>query len=247
MNKKLSVLIVDDDISLGDSLTDILDAKGYDVNVVTSGKEALATIDENDFDVIFMDIRMPGMNGVETFMEVKKKSPHTSVVMITAFADGDLITQARDEGALQILPKPLDLEKIIGFLQKQELLRTIFIVDDDITFCNSLKDAIELHSYNVTVVNSAQEAIDTFEQQNYGIVLLDLKLNGKSGMDVAEDIKQKGFKCVMVMMSAFKKEFQKELDNSDQKFNFMEKPFEIDDLLQLLNEVSKKRLMKVLV
>ena len=132
-------------------------------------------------------------------------------------------------------------------MQKQELLRTIFIVDDDITFCNSLKDAIELHSYNVTVVNSAQEAIDTFEQQNYGIVLLDLKLNGKSGMDVAEDIKQKGFKCVMVMMSAFKKEFQKELDNSDQKFNFMEKPFEIDDLLQLLNEVSKKRLMKVLV
>ena len=66
-------------------------------------------------------------------------------------------------------------------------------------------------------------------------------------MDVAEDIKNKGFKCVMVMMSAFKKEFQKELDNSDQKFNFMEKPFEIDDLLQLLNEVSKKRLMKALV
>jgi DNA-binding NtrC family response regulator len=51
----------------------------------------------------------------------------------------------------------------------------------------------------------------------------------------------------MVMMSAYKKEFKEELDNSDQNFDFMEKPFEIDDLLQLLNEVSKKRLMKALV
>jgi len=246
MNKKLSVLIVDDDLDLGDTLLDILEAKGYNVSFASSGMNALSKIEEKGYDVIFMDIRMPGMNGVETFRCVKKQSPLTSVVMITAFAEDELVDQAREEGSLQILSKPLDINKIISFLKKQELLKTIFIVDDDQAFCSSLKDSIVLNGYNVTVVNSAQEAIDTFKDHKYGIVLLDMKLNGKNGLEVAESIQEKGFKCAIVMMSAYKKEFQELLDKTDIKNSFIEKPFDIDTLLNLLTEVSRKRLKEVL-
>lgn len=247
MNKKLSVLIVDDDISLGDSLSDILEAKGYDARFASSGQEALSIIKEKEYDVIFLDIRMPEMNGVETFMHIKELSPLTSVVMITAFAESELVKQAREEKVLQVLSKPIDIDKIIGFLKKQEILKTVFLIDDDHAFCNSLKDAIELHSYNVTVVYNAQEAIESFSNQQYGIILLDIKLNGENGLEVAKAIKEKGYKCVIVMMSAYKKEFQPLLDKAGQVNNFIEKPFEIDDILQLLNEVSRKRLMETLV
>ncbi len=246
INKKLSVLIVDDDVDLGDSLLDILEAKGYDVTYVSSGNKAISKIEEKKYDVIFMDIRMPGMNGVETFRRVKELSPLSSVVMITAYAEDDLVDQAREEGSLQILSKPLDINKIIGFLKKQELLKTIFIVDDDYEFCSSLEDAISLHGYDVTVVHGAQEAIDTFKNNEYGIVLLDIKLNGRNGLEVAESIEEKGYKCLVVMMSAYKKEFQDLLDKTDIKNSFIEKPFEIGTLVKLLTEMSRKRLTKVL-
>ena len=246
MGEKLSVLIVDDDIDLGDSLLDILEDSGYDVTFVSSGAKALSEIAIKRYDVLLMDIRMPGMNGVETLKRVKEQSPLTSVVMITAFAEDELVDQARDEGSLQVLSKPLDIDKIIHFLKKKELLKTIFIVDDDNEFCSSLKDAIELHSYSVAVVNNAQEAIDTFNNQHYGVVLLDMKLNGKNGLDVGQELKDKGYKCAIVFMSAYKKEFQKLIDKTDLELNFIEKPFEIDDILKLLNEVSSKRLIEML-
>ncbi len=246
MNKTLSVLIVDDDIRLGDSLTDILETTGHDIKFVSSGKDALSTIKKSEYDIILMDIRMPGMNGVETLRHIKEQSPNTSVVMMTAFAEDELVSQAREEGALQILSKPLDIDKILGFIKKHELLHTIFIVDDDYTFCDSLKDAIEINNYEATHVHSAQEAIDTFENQTYGIVLLDIKLNGKNGVEVAEAIKDKGYKCAIVLMSAYKKEFQPLLDKIDKNINFIGKPFKIDDIIKLLNKVSNERLKEML-
>jgi len=246
MNKKLSVLIVDDDLALGDTLLDILEAKGYDVSFASSGENALSKIEDKRYDVIFMDIRMPGLNGVETFRRVKEHSPLTSVIMITAFAEDELVDQAREEGSLQILSKPLDINIIIGFLQKHELLKTIFIVDDDHEFCSSLEDAIVLHGYDVTVVHGAQEAIDTFINNKYGIVLLDMKLNGRNGLEVAKSIQEKGFKCAVVIMSAYKNEFQELLDKTDIENSFIEKPFDIDALVNLLSEVSRKRLKAVL-
>lgn len=246
MNKKLSVLIVDDDPNIGNTLVDILEVKGYEVRSATSGKEALSIIMEKQYDVIFLDIRMPEMNGVETFRHIKEQSPLTSVVMITAYAGVELVNQTKEEGALQVLSKPLDIDKIINFLKKQEILKTIFIVDNDLAFCNSLKDAIELHSYNVTVVHNAQEAVDTFSNREYGIILVDMKLDGENGLEVAKKLKERGYKCAIVLMSAYKKEFQPLLDKAEQIKGFIEKPFEIDDILKLLNEVSRKRLMEVL-
>ncbi len=246
MEKKISVLIVDDDVNLGDTLLDILEAKGYDAEFVSSGKKALNKVEEKKYDIVLMDIKMPGMNGVETLKQVNLLSPLTTVVMVTAFAQDELVSQAREEGALQVLSKPLDIDQIAEFLKKQELLKTMFIVDDDPAFCNSLKDSIELHSYSITVVNTAQEAIDTFEKQKYGIILLDMKLNGKNGLDVAEAIKKQGYKCPIVMMSAHHKEFQSLIDNSGLECKFVEKPFEIDSILEILNEVSRKELKKAL-
>ncbi|MEK6766524.1 MAG: response regulator [Planctomycetota bacterium] len=246
MKKKLSVLIVDDDPNIGDTLTDVLNAKGYDAGFVTSGREALSIIKKKNIDAILLDIRMPGMNGVETLKRIKGQSPLTSVVMITAYAEDELVNHARANGALHILSKPLDIDKIIGFLKKQEILKTIFIVDDDKAFCDSLKDAIEIHSYDVAVVNNAQEAIKTFSKRKYGIILLDMKLDGETGLDVAEAIKKQGYKCAIIMMSAYKKEFQPLLDKAGQINNFIEKPFEIQDILKLLNEISRKRLKEVL-
>jgi len=160
MNKKLSVLVVDDDPKIDETLVDILVAKGHEAVFTTSGREALGLIKEKKFDAVLLDIKMPVINGVDTLVEIKKHSPLTSVVMITAYAEDKLIGQARIEGALQILLKPLDIDKIINFLEKLKSLKSVLIVDDNKTFCNALSEYLDNQCYKTVIVHNVEDALE---------------------------------------------------------------------------------------
>ncbi len=111
------ILIVDDNKSLSRSLSFVLESKDCVVVTASDGLEALNTVKNKSFDVIFMDIKMPGLNGVDTFKKVKKISPTTAVVMMTAYAVDVLVREALREGAYGILYKPLDMEKVFGVIE----------------------------------------------------------------------------------------------------------------------------------
>ena len=118
MAEKTRVLVVDDDISFAESLTDILMAKGYDAVAVNSGEEALEKIKERSFDVVLMDIKMPVMDGIQTFKEIKKLASSTTVIMMTAYSMDDLIHDALKEGAYACIYKPFDPKKIVEMVEE---------------------------------------------------------------------------------------------------------------------------------
>ncbi len=249
MSNNLSVLIVDDDINLADSLSDILEAKGYNVRCAGSGEEALSLIKENIFDVVFLDIKMPGMNGVETLKRISEISPTIEIIMITAYAEDELVNQAKKQGALWVLPKPIDIDKVISFLIKLRDEHVLFLVDDDVPFCDSLKDALTINHFEVSSANNAADAVELLSKQKCGIVMLDMKLNGKSGLEVAKTIKERGCKCTIVLMSAYAKEFQSQIDEALKAHiaqSIIEKPFEIDHLIIFLEELSREKLKEAL-
>lgn len=118
MADKTKVLIVDDDALFANTLSDILNEKGCEVTAVNSGKAAIRKVKEMSFQVILMDIKMPVMDGVETFRQVKKIKPKTGVIMMTAFSVEALIRNALKEGACGTLRKPLnDMEKVIKMIE----------------------------------------------------------------------------------------------------------------------------------
>ena len=80
------VLIVDDDAELRSTLSEILKGAGYHIDEASSGKEAIEKMASKDFDIALLDLMMPKMNGIETLTELKKITPKTKVIMITAFA-----------------------------------------------------------------------------------------------------------------------------------------------------------------
>ena len=123
MEKKASILIVDDDISLCQTMTLILGRKGYAVATATDGPEAIARVKEKPFDMIFMDIKMPLMNGVETCRKIKKIKPEAVVMMMTAYAVEDLVQKALQEGAYGITYKPLDVERVIAVIEEARRAR----------------------------------------------------------------------------------------------------------------------------
>jgi len=110
-SNKASVLVVDDNEEFCQSIANILKLKGYKVVSVYDGFKALELVKKDVFDLALMDVRMPAMDGVETFKRFREVAPDTPVIMVTAYAAEDLIREALREGVYGFLKKPLDFDE----------------------------------------------------------------------------------------------------------------------------------------
>lgn len=108
--KKGVFLIVDDDKSIRDFLKLFLKKKGFqNVETVESGQEALAIVEKEDINLVLLDVRMPGMDGIEVLRAIKKIRKDIPVVMVTAYPDEEKAKEAMKEGAYDYIIKPFDL------------------------------------------------------------------------------------------------------------------------------------------
>jgi len=113
-----SVLVVDDDPGTVETLTDILAAKTYRVTSANSGDAAVEMVRRNGFGAVLMDIVMPGINGVEALKALKPIFPAAKVILMTAYSRHQLVEEAKREGALAVLAKPLDIEALLPLLEQ---------------------------------------------------------------------------------------------------------------------------------
>ena len=111
MDKKLNILIVDDEETIRDLFTRIL-SKEHNVTTLYNGKEVEKFIGKDPFDLAFIDMRMPVMDGFETFLLLKEMNPGITGVMITGYADEMLINSTIREGAVTCLRKPFNIQDI---------------------------------------------------------------------------------------------------------------------------------------
>ncbi|MDI6794248.1 MAG: response regulator [bacterium] len=118
MKRKGNILIVDDEEGIREILSEILVSQGYNTTLAKDGYEAIKKVKTTPIDIIFLDIMMPGMNGLETFLEVKNIRPQTVVVLMTAYATEAIIKEAIKEGVFDIIYKPFGVEEIIGVIEK---------------------------------------------------------------------------------------------------------------------------------
>jgi len=112
MNIKPQVLVIDDDAVVGRSFDRVLSKKGYEVSTALTGEEGLRDAESTDYDVIFTDIRMPGMDGLEVAERIRAKCPWTPVVVITGYGTEDNEARASVLGVSGFVHKPLTPEII---------------------------------------------------------------------------------------------------------------------------------------
>jgi DNA-binding NtrC family response regulator len=112
MNAKRHVLVIDDDAVVGRSFDRVLSGKGYEVDTALNGEEALKDIEAHDYDVVFTDIKMPGMDGLEVAKRIKAKCPWTPVVVITGYGSAENEARAHVLGVNGFVRKPLTPEII---------------------------------------------------------------------------------------------------------------------------------------
>ena len=117
MSKLLEVLLLDDEPIVGRRLKPALDKIGCHVEVFENPREAVARIDQKDFDIVVTDIRMEEMDGIQVLEYVQKKCPRTKVIMITGYAKVELAREAMGKGVFDFIAKPFrpdDLRRIIA-------------------------------------------------------------------------------------------------------------------------------------
>jgi len=118
MSALRKVLVVDDDPVVAKSFDRVLSGKGYAVITAASGQEALNKLETEDYDVVFTDIKMPGMSGLEMAEQVKERRPWLPVVIVTGYGSPDNEARAEAAGVSSFLRKPLSPEMIEGSAQK---------------------------------------------------------------------------------------------------------------------------------
>lgn len=118
MSKKPRILVVDDEQSMRESLHDWLKEDGYQVGLAPNGQEAIRLAGQEVYDVVLLDLKMPGMDGLETLRGLKEVAPDSEVIMMTAYASIDTAVQAMREGAFDYLVKPFDPDEIEMQIQK---------------------------------------------------------------------------------------------------------------------------------
>src|ERR1700690_1922378 len=112
------VLVVDDDPVVGKSFDRVLSGKGYAVITASNGQEALNKLEAEDYDVVFADIKMPGMSGLDMAEQVKQRQPWLPVVIVTGYGSPDNEARAEAAGVSGFLRKPLSPEMIEDSAQK---------------------------------------------------------------------------------------------------------------------------------
>jgi len=112
MNTKPQVLVIDDDAVIGRSFDRVLSEKGYEVSTAMSGEEALKDMENTEYDVVFTDIKMPGIDGIEVAERIKARCPWTPVVVITGYGTTENEAKASVLGVSGFVRKPLTPEMI---------------------------------------------------------------------------------------------------------------------------------------
>lgn len=113
------ILIVDDEKNLAEMLKDVIELEtGHQVKVVLDGERAIEEAGVIHYDLILMDIKMSGINGVQAFLKIKEIDSQVRVIMMTGFSVEELIEDALREGAYACLHKPFDSERVVSLIEE---------------------------------------------------------------------------------------------------------------------------------
>jgi two-component system response regulator HydG len=196
------ILVADDDPGMARTVCDILRRRGWTATEVHSGEEAVEAATTHSYAAVLMDVRMPGLNGVEAFRVIREAQPQTPVILMTAYAEPDLLDAAEREGVLQILPKPLPWATLSGLLDKISALEgSVLVVDDDPAFLETLEGILGKAGHPVRRARSVAEAVLLVAMAPPAAVVLDLALEGQPPQESVAALRRVSPTVILILCS----------------------------------------------
>lgn len=237
----IKVLVADDEKIICDFFVRLLTLQGgLEVTSVRDGYEAIEAVKKTRFDLIFIDVKMPGLDGLDTYRAIRKLDKQARVVMMTGYAVDDVLKQAEKEGAYGFIRKPFEIKEIRtlikGLGEEARGLPSVLVVDDDETilkfFSNFLKDKVK----KLKTAKDEPEAIEAVKQEAFDIIFLDLMLNGIDGIGTYKIIKKFRPEANIVVITGYPQK-GREAQELLGVTGCLYKPFEIERLIKELDKM----------
>jgi two-component system response regulator HydG len=242
MESLLSILIVDDHPAMCQTLQDILEDEGYVVTAVQSGKAALDICQQEEFDVILMDVRMPDLNGVEVFRELKNYACDTRVIMMSAYSVEELKKEALKEGAIAFLQKPVDVGFVLKLIQGTEYPPVLIVMDEQ-QEREHLAVQLREHRYRTYTVGAPEEALELARQIRFHVIMIDTKLHSMSALELYLALKEITPTSVTILFAETDEIFLKQAEEVVKRcaYTFLTKPLDLDKLFSILETIQRQR------
>ena len=237
---KIKTLIVDDEKIVRDFLTRLLSLEEVEIESAEDGYKAVELSRKKKFDIVFLDVRMPGMDGLQTLRELKKINPDAKYVMMTGYALDNVLKTAEKECMSFSIKKPFDISQILGFIKghtREKCAKNtikILVVDDDNIILNFFKKLLK--DYEVTTVDNGETALELVKKQDYDLVFLDIVLKDANGKEIYSKIRKIKPHLYVMLMTGFQGE-QKNIKELDVRGCLL-KPFEIDKIFSEIEKVK---------
>ena len=234
------ILIVDDEPDTCANLSDILTDLGYEVDTAHDGIAALELVQKNAYDIALLDLRMPGMDGLELYRRIREISAGTVAIVVTAYATSDTAKSVLTAGAWRIVPKPVDIGRLLSLVAQALDTPLVMIVDDDRDLCENLWDVLRERGYRVHVAHDVPEAEQTLRQRKFHVVLIDMKLPAGDGHQVLRAVQQTDKEAHTILITGFagamESKVQQALEAGANAVCY--KPFDVEKLLSTVQALS---------
>lgn len=231
------ILVVDDNRDLAENVAEILSDEGFEADVFTDPTEALEKLVPGRYAVAVLDIRMPVMDGIELYRELKRRDPVLPAIAMTAYAHDDRIRAAVDEGVIAVLPKPLDVPRLLSKLASVVEGEKALVVEDDVDLAQNLVEALSDRGFAARAAHSCAEARQLAAAGPPSVLLVDYRLPDGDGLDLVEEF-CRGSSCTAVLFSGWVRELAEPERAAKCGVRFFEKPL---DLARLLASLGARR------
>jgi CheY-like chemotaxis protein len=234
------VLVVDDDVDICHNLSDILGDLGYRVDCAHDGASALALVRDHAYDVALLDFKMPGMDGLTLYREIKKLRPETVALLVTAYAGPTTADEALAAGTWRVVPKPVNFSKLLGLVDEALEQPLILVVDDDEDLCASLWDILRERGFRVSLAHDAGQAARRLAHSAFQVVLIDMKIPGGHGGDVFRAVRDANPSARTLLITGFRQETDALIAQalSEGANAVCYKPFDVPQLLSTLEGLA---------
>jgi len=248
MSQGAPLLLIDDNRDLAENLAEILRCCGHQVELAEDGFAALSLLSKARYSMVVTDLRMPGLDGVQVLEQIKTRWPELPVVIMTAFAEDELLDGVREKGAETVLCKPVNIDLLIQTIRDLvcDQSMAVLIVEDDTALQEGLLEAFCAHGVQARACDSLQgaKAILQSPDQRYRVLVIDLKLPDGDGLELGRllpSLLPEGASTPSIIyMTGFQRDFSDGLREvlGRATVRLLEKPFDPDRLLRLVQELE---------
>jgi len=234
MDKK--ILVVDDDLAIRDLLYDALTKEGYQVKTVANGTEAIEAVRQQSPDLILLDFKMAGKDGLETLKGIKDVSAKIKIIILTGMSDEALEKEARLLGASGFLRKSLGINIIARAVNealgaaREHRENKILVIDDDPQIRSLIQDFLVKKGFDVITAASGEEGLQKYKSEKPILILLDIKLPGMDGLLVLHHIREIDKDVGVIMITGEKDEELFEEAKKRGAYEYIVKPFDLEYL-----------------